>query len=226
MKTPTFLSDCVKVDAWLEQYCDINGGYTISPEGVVSVEGSVAIIENESLTRLKVQFEKVTGSFEIYQCEKLKTLAGTPRHVGGDFLVTQCDALTSLKGGPLTVGGDFNCSDCVQLKSLEGSPLLVEGEYNCYGADITSINGINAIKGHLFFDISTEPNAACMRHLLQNRTPIDGGLEEDEWARVIYDYQATGDILPAVAWFENHYSEPFQGVIVQPIEPGTPDLCQ
>ena len=57
--------------------------YKINKDGSIDVEGDL-YLSNRSLTKLKLNFNKVSGNFYCYN-NKLTTLVGSPKEVGGDF---------------------------------------------------------------------------------------------------------------------------------------------
>ena len=79
--------------------------YTIN-NGLVDVDASVNLV-NRKLTKLPLQFGKVTGNF-FCDNNQLTTLEGAPKTVEGNFYCYS-NQLTTLEGGPKEVGGDFYC---------------------------------------------------------------------------------------------------------------------
>ena len=96
--------------------------YTINPDGSIDVDGDVNL-SNRNLTKLKLNFNKVSGSFYCHY-NKLTTLEGCPKEVSGDFFCS-FNHITSLERSPIELGGDFFCS-FNHITSLEG----YNGEYD------------------------------------------------------------------------------------------------
>ena len=92
------------IDAICQRYGITN--YTIN-NGLVDVDASVNLV-NRKLTKLPLQFGKVTGNFYCHN-----------------------NQLTSLEGGPKEVGGDFDCHSNNQLTSLEYAPEKLSGKFYC-----------------------------------------------------------------------------------------------
>ena len=69
--------------------------YTINPDGSIEVDGDVNL-SNRNLTKLKLNFNKVSGSFYCHY-NKLTTLEGCPKEVSGDFFCS-FNHITSLEG--------------------------------------------------------------------------------------------------------------------------------
>lgn len=136
-----------RITIWLQQYAEIDGTYTISEGGVISVTGSVSLnaarLNARGYTRLPVEFDRVTGDFFMYDLAKLTSLEGSPREVGGSFCCQGCSALTTLMGAPRTIGLDFNCYNCPMLTSLVGGPTYVGKTYCCQNcAELSTLEGI------------------------------------------------------------------------------------
>ena len=110
--------------------------YTIN-NGLVDVDASVNLV-NRKLTKLPLQFGKVTGNF-FCDNNQLTTLEGAPKTVEGNFYCNH-NKLTSLEGGPKEVEGNFYCNNN-QLTSLEGAPKTVEGNFYCSNNKLTSLEG-------------------------------------------------------------------------------------
>ena len=92
------------IDAICQRYGITN--YTIN-NGLVDVDASVDL-SYIRLTKLPLQFGKVTGNFYCYS-NQLTTLEGGPKWVEGNFYCNN-NQLTSLQGGPKWVEGNFDCS--------------------------------------------------------------------------------------------------------------------
>lgn len=140
-----FLKDPKHIRAWLKSVGV--KGYKIRPDGVVDVAGGVNLWDNlGSLTKLPIQFGKVSGSFDCHD-NHLITLEGSPQKVGGDF---GCDnnKLTTLEGGPKEVGMTFYC-DNNQLTRLEGSPKKV-GWLDCHNNQLKTLEGAPKEIGELW----------------------------------------------------------------------------
>jgi len=100
--------------------------YTIRPDGLVDVDGSVIL--DMQLTKIPVKFGIVTGYFDC-SYNDFTSLIGCPERVEGSFY---CDhnQLTSLEGCPRKVGGTFECSHN-RLTSLKGCPEKVGNIFYC-----------------------------------------------------------------------------------------------
>lgn len=109
---PVLATDPKAIKAWLEHYKIEN--YTITPEGVVNVAGSVNLFK-KGLSAIGVQFGSVAGEFDISH-----------------------NQLTSLKGAPRIVDGNFMCP-YNQIQSLEFTPEFVKGNFNCSFNDIENL---------------------------------------------------------------------------------------
>jgi len=106
-------------------------------DGLVDVNGDVRL-SYENLTRLPLQFGRVTGHF-FCDNNQLTTLVGAPQAVVGDFYCND-NELTTLEGGPKEVGGDFLCN-YNQLTTLEGAPQAVGGDFYCNDNELTTLEG-------------------------------------------------------------------------------------
>ena len=92
--------------------------YIINPDGSISVDGDVILI-NRSLKKIPLVFKEVSGYFYCYR-NNLTSLEGCPEKIGGDFDCYR-NNLASLEGCPEKVGGNFFCG-FNQLTSLKGCP--------------------------------------------------------------------------------------------------------
>jgi hypothetical protein len=122
------------IDAICKEY-KINN-YTIN-NGLVDVDASVNLSYTR-LTKLPLQFGKVTGSFYCLNTQ-LITLEGAPKEIGGGF---NCDnnQLITLEGAPKWVGGGFYCYHN-QLITLEGAPKWVGGDFYCNRNQLITLEG-------------------------------------------------------------------------------------
>ena len=132
---PTAGVDKVAIINWL-----ISVGitdYTIRDNGIVDVDGDVAIQSNK-IRSFPFQFGHVSGGFYCNYNE-LTSLAGAPQSVGRDF---DCgvNKLTSLAGAPQSVGGSFYCGNN-QLTSLVGAPQSIGLSFYCGNNELTSLVG-------------------------------------------------------------------------------------
>ena len=94
------------IDAICQRYGITN--YTIN-NGLVDVDASVDL-SYMRLTKLPLQFGKVTGNFNCSNNKLTSTLEGAPKTVEGNFNC-HSNKLTSLEGAPQSVGGDFYCDN-------------------------------------------------------------------------------------------------------------------
>jgi len=122
-----------EIDSICEKYNIEN--YTINSDGTVDVDGDVDL-SGEGLTKLPLNFGKVTGDFDCYY-NQLITLENGPREVGGYFNCYN-NKLITLEGSPREVGGHFSCS-YNKLITLEGSPREVGGDFYCSYNPIYSV---------------------------------------------------------------------------------------
>jgi Leucine-rich repeat (LRR) protein len=143
------------IEKALNAYFNVSGTYEIDGNGVVNVNGNIAIkrtmdklpvvfgdvkvcrLENAGLTTLEGSPEVCT-TFDCSNNE-LTSLEGGPRIVIGHYLCIENKRLTSLIGAPKTVTV-FNCGRC-GLTSLEGGPSKVTG-YVCDDNQLKSLVGI------------------------------------------------------------------------------------
>ena len=129
----------------------VKGSYTKNSQGKIDVEGSVDM-HGYNVSKIPVNFGKVSGDFLCYDCDKLTNLEGSPEEVGGNFSCSLCKSLTSLKGAPRKVGGYFACGYCASLASLKGSPDRVEGDFACgYCPSLVTLEGSPAYVGGDFY---------------------------------------------------------------------------
>ncbi len=121
--------------------------WSLRPDGLVDVDGDVNLIYKD-LTKLPLQFGRVTGSFYCFQ-NSLTTLKGGPKEVEGAFY---CDHnnLTTLEGAPQEVGRDFLCF-YNNLTTLEGGPKEVGGGFYCYINYLTTLKGAPEYVGKVDF---------------------------------------------------------------------------
>ena len=126
-----------KIKQWLDQHEIKN--YTIRPDGIVDVDGRVALTgdvlvgnENSRLITLPIQFGKVNGVFSCAGCVKLKSIKGFPQYVMNNLY---CDAtnITSLSG-------------------IDKIIKQISGGFYC-DAGVTHILGLLLIKGITKIDI-------------------------------------------------------------------------
>lgn len=106
-------------------------------DGVVDVSGNVAMY-SMGLTRIPVQFGKVTGFFSCIG-NKLTSLEGCPSIVGWYFDCS-CNQLTSLEGGPVQVRYDYSCH-YNQLTNLIGVPVVCNNNFYCESNQLTTLEG-------------------------------------------------------------------------------------
>jgi hypothetical protein len=137
------LTNHFKIKQWLDEQ-DIKN-YTIRPDGVVDVDGSVGL-GNFTGTTLPIQFGEVTQQFFANQ-KTLTSLKGMPHKVGLSFCCYS-PKLTSLEGAPQFVGAAFDCSD-TSITSLKGAPPIVNGGLYCYNTKIKSLSGTDKIIKHI-----------------------------------------------------------------------------
>ena len=121
--------------------------YTINSDGSIDVDDNVRL-NRYGLTKLPLNFNKVSGYFLCSDNHQLTSLLGSPKVVGGGFDCSN-NKLTSLVGGPTKVGGHFYCSDN-ELTSLEGSPKEVVGSFNCSHNKLTTLEGGPKEVGYLY----------------------------------------------------------------------------
>ena len=121
--------------------------WTLQPDGLVDVDGDVNLIYKD-LTKLPLQFGRVTGSFYCSQ-NSLTTLEGAPKEVGGHFYCNN-NKLTTLEGAPQAVVGNFSCSHN-NLTTLEGAPEEVGGDFFCNHNQLTTLVGAPQAVGGDFY---------------------------------------------------------------------------
>ncbi len=131
-------------------------------DGLVDVDGDIDLI-SKGLTKLPLQFGRVTGHFYCHQ-NKLTTLEGAPKRVGGHFYCFY-NKLTTLEGGPTEVGGDFSCQ-FNKLTTLENGPKEVGGNFVCNDNFLTTLEGAPTEVGGDFY---------CYINYL---TTLEGGPQE------------------------------------------------
>jgi hypothetical protein len=122
--------------------------WSLNSDGLIDVKGNVSFTFLPNLTKLPLNFGRVSGNFSCFEAE-LTSLEGCPRLVGGSF---NCafNKLTSLIGCPHTVGGSFNCKSN-KLKDLEGCPEFINGYFECSENLLTSLKGgPKAVNGYFF----------------------------------------------------------------------------
>ena len=107
----------MNVDEILERDFRTFGSVTIEPDGSVSVDGDVYIL-NRSIIELPLQFSTVSGLFDCSNCA-LTTLRGAPKIVGSGFYC-RMETLLDLQYGPETVGGNYD-TDVESLSYLPKS---------------------------------------------------------------------------------------------------------
>jgi hypothetical protein len=90
----------------------VKGTWKVNAEKKVDVNGDVNFFGSYDLTKIPVNFGKVTGNFSLKELSRLKSLEGSPTEVGGWFSCCACTELESLKGGPKIVGGEFSAFSC------------------------------------------------------------------------------------------------------------------
>lgn len=109
--------------------------YTINEDLTVDVEGAVDI-SNLELTKIPVQFRKVSGYF-ICDNNKLTSLKGSPSIVGLDFHCSN-NLLETLQDGPQKVGGSYYCNSN-QLTTLKGAPGRMSGMLDARNNKLTTL---------------------------------------------------------------------------------------
>lgn len=105
---------------------EIDGDFSISEEGLTSLEGSP---------------RRVTDDFFCID-NKLTSLEGGPEYVGGDYHCSG-NKLKTLKGAPKTINGDFWCNNNRELQTLEDGPEIIHGSLWCRGNNLRSLKGIH-----------------------------------------------------------------------------------
>lgn len=207
---PQFLTDLSEIREWLDAYCNITDTITINSDGLVSVDGPVHFnyVAERSISRLMVQFDRVSGDFMFLRSQRLTTLAGSPRHVGGHCYFAGAHLLDSLIGAPTSVGGDFYCSHSSRITTLAGVPSYVGGRLDCLGCNLHTIDDLSIIKGSCAFTRSIKPQAATVLRLLQQRIQLVTP-QRAKWISIVNDYYESGDLLTAIAQFEKYYKVPF-----------------
>jgi hypothetical protein len=158
--------DKQEIEKLLREYFRVDGSYSISETGLVSVIGDAK--SQKKCKKLPVSFDHVRGYFDCsnmkltalvgapkwvgagFYCgdNRLTSLVGAPQWVGGDFYCVG-NQLTSLEGAPRYVGRTFVCSGN-QLKTLEGAPQWVGTGFGCSGNQLTSLEGAPRWIGHGF----------------------------------------------------------------------------
>lgn len=128
--------------------------YTINADGTIDVEGDVHL-SHQGLTKLPLQFGKVSGNFNCYGCyisseNRFTSLEGCPNYVGGNFSCV-ANFFKTLKGCPNYVGGMFDCRSNL-LTTLEFSPKYVGGLYYCNSNELASLDGLGEVVGKLYVD--------------------------------------------------------------------------
>ena len=161
----------------------INADLTVDVRGDVDISNQRSIFY-ENLTRIPVQFGKVSGHFLCYGND-LKSLEGAPKKVGGDFYC-HTNNLISLEGGPETVNGKFHCSNN-NLKSLKGAPKTVVFDFDCSHNYLIDLDGApEIVRGN--FDCSNNN----LKSLRDAPKQVDGVFKcynnplpdsEKEWAK-------------------------------------------
>lgn len=111
--------------------------YIINSDKSIDVIGDVNL-KNLNLTKLPLNFNKVTGNFNI-SGNKLKTLEGCPSEIGGYF---QCkyNPIRNLDNCPKKVGGGF-ILEGTELTTLIGCPKVVYGSFYISSPYLTSLEG-------------------------------------------------------------------------------------
>lgn len=143
------------------------------------------------------------------------TLEGAPSFVGGDFNCRSSSLLTSLQGAPETVNGSFTCYECVQLSSLVGAPVSIAGDFSCSGCPLLrDLSGLmrTRIAGEIFIDTRAKQKAAVVRAFMQNGLRFNNFsnvVHRSKWRHILNSYQESGDLLTAIAQFEDYFKEPY-----------------
>lgn len=112
--------------------------WSINSEGLVDVEGNVSFMFLPNLTKLPLNFRRVSGKFICFETG-LTSLEGCPISVGDSFFCS-FNQLTSLIGCPHTFNGHFNCRSN-KLTDLEGCPEFINGDFDCSENLLTSLKG-------------------------------------------------------------------------------------
>lgn len=120
------LTDHTAIAQWLKTYTVVTGTYTISPEGVVDVEGTLHLNTN-------IRSQPHEGS--VFQGNELPVKFGT---VTGTFACAHT-TLTSLVNCPHTVEV-FDCRNC-QITNLEDGPQSVR-IYKVASKVLNSLKGV------------------------------------------------------------------------------------
>lgn len=222
----TFLTDHAEIQAWLDRHAEYEKA-SISDTGIVKVEGAI-VVSKVTTTQLPVQFGTVTGSFQI-QSDTLLTLHGVPSLVGGNFDCRKCNALKDLTGSPDFVHGAFIADDCAELATakgiskqilsfitLENCPKLVDVRHITSPRHLYIVESPNVlldtthfpIADTIYIDPSRELTADMVRIGIQRRVQILY-IDYNCGCEVLTDFLDTGDLLTAVARFEEVYHEPF-----------------
>jgi hypothetical protein len=118
----------------LSNYEEEGHYFSITPDGLIDVNGSVRIFDN--CEYLPVKFGKVVGLFEC-RYNGLKSLEGAPVEVGGSFDV-EGNKLTSMKGVSKRVNGHIDISNNVGIV-LDDFPEFVGGKLRMRDCELTSL---------------------------------------------------------------------------------------
>jgi hypothetical protein len=111
----------VQIKKWLDKHKIKN--YTIRPDGVVDVNGTVDLANFERAT-IPIQFGRVEGDFSCVNAE-LASLNGMPSHIGKSFRCfnVQIKSFSGVDKIIKYVGGAFLCDETTHLLGL----LLIKG---------------------------------------------------------------------------------------------------
>lgn len=233
---PPFLTAKPDIELWLASYCRIDGTYDINDKGHVTVTGSVGFkaSKRDSVYDIRVRFTTVSGEFDCHDCPNLRSLQGAPDDVGADFSCTFCLSLNDLQGGPKTVGGTYYAGHC-DLTSLRGAPTAVlNGGFHCEANRLTDLEGAPHIVNGIFdcthcnkletlygapgseivCNTLSPQSAETVKALLQRRARVvyRDGLGTAHWLLIVNDYHQSGDLLTAIAQFEDLFKVPYVSV--------------
>ncbi len=158
-----------EINRLLEKHFQIDGKTQIDPTtGVVDVRGWVSLRPTVKVTKLPVQFGKVThGSFNC-SVNTLTTLIGAPEMEDGGSFNCSNNKLTSLEGAPQKTRS-FDCSDN-SLTSLVGAPESLD-YLGCDRNPLQSLEGFPQVI-EVRLDMSYRPDLPLLRTLVAKHSGI------------------------------------------------------
>ena len=175
--------------------------YTINPDESIDVDGDVDL-SHRKLSKIPLNFNKVSGNFWIHNNNNLTSLEGCPKEVGKWFSCSD-NNLTSLEGCPKFVDGRFSCSNN-KLTSLEGCPNIIYSDFECAYNIFTlftlkdfpmKIDGYLNICGNPISIIDSSIEVGGDVYI--NRTNFDNKIKElsQEKLRILFEHGIDYDIF-------------------------------